>query len=305
MTPKTPVLAGLAAFLSAALAGCIVTAPPGSYATPSAGYETPPPADSPPQTYETTDQTDQPPPPLPVYEQPPCPEEGWVWTPGVWRWGPDGYFWVPGTWVAPPSPGMYWTPGYWGFVGAVYVFHPGYWGRHVGYYGGINYGGGYTGDGFAGGRWHGNRYEYNTAVTNVNIVNVHNTYNQTVINNVVVRNPTVTRPSVAGAPGGRMAPPSRTETTYAHEPRMVPTPPQLQHYDTAHTNPQQNAVRNEGRPPVAATPRPAAFTAPGVSAAKPVGPAYHPPQQHGPPGRAQGEDKPGRPDRPDHNQHPN
>jgi hypothetical protein len=43
----------------------------------------------------------------------------------------------------------------------------------------------------------------------------------------------------------------------------------------------QNAARNEGRPPVAATPRPGAFEAHEVTAAKPVGPAYHPQRAQG------------------------
>jgi hypothetical protein len=39
------------------------------------------------------------PPPLPEYEQPPCPEDGHFWTPGYWAWSTAGYYWVPGTWV--------------------------------------------------------------------------------------------------------------------------------------------------------------------------------------------------------------
>ncbi len=40
------------------------------------------------------------PPELPVYEQPICPGEGYIWTPGYWAWDPDDedYYWVPGTW---------------------------------------------------------------------------------------------------------------------------------------------------------------------------------------------------------------
>ena len=57
------------------------------------------------------------PPAIPVYEQPPCPTEGFLWTPGYWAYGPAGYYWVPGVWVAPPRVGLLWTPGYWGFVG--------------------------------------------------------------------------------------------------------------------------------------------------------------------------------------------
>ena len=36
------------------------------------------------------------PPALPVYEQPPCPGDGYLWTPGYWAYGPVGYYWVPG-----------------------------------------------------------------------------------------------------------------------------------------------------------------------------------------------------------------
>ena len=54
------------------------------------------------------------PPALPIYEQPICPGDGYIWTPGYWAYGPDGYFWVPGTWVFPPTVGYLWTPGYWG-----------------------------------------------------------------------------------------------------------------------------------------------------------------------------------------------
>jgi len=39
------------------------------------------------------------PPALPVYEQPLCPGEGYIWTPGYWAWSDDegDYYWVPGT----------------------------------------------------------------------------------------------------------------------------------------------------------------------------------------------------------------
>jgi YXWGXW repeat-containing protein len=38
------------------------------------------------------------PPALPVYGQPICREDGYIWTPGYWAYGDDGYYWVPGTW---------------------------------------------------------------------------------------------------------------------------------------------------------------------------------------------------------------
>ena len=77
------------------------------------------------------------PPLLPDYDQPPCPQDGYLWTPGYWAWS-GGYYWVPGTWVTPPVVGFLWTPAYWGYDRGFYVFHAGYWGTHVGFYGGIN-----------------------------------------------------------------------------------------------------------------------------------------------------------------------
>ncbi|HEV3481958.1 MAG TPA: hypothetical protein VGR97_06470, partial [Candidatus Acidoferrales bacterium] len=127
------------------------------------------------------------PPVLPVYEQPFCPEPGYIWTPGYWAYSEDiGYFWVPGTWILPPEPGLLWTPGYWGWDddGDVYVWYPGYWAPVVGFYGGIDYGYGYYGNGYVGGRWDHDRFVYNTAVTRVNTTIIHNTY----IDRTVVRN---------------------------------------------------------------------------------------------------------------------
>jgi hypothetical protein len=69
------------------------------------------------------------PPELPVYDQPPCPDEGYIWTPGYWAWDGDDYYWVPGTWVMAPEVGLLWTPGYWGWGGDSFVFYEGYWGR--------------------------------------------------------------------------------------------------------------------------------------------------------------------------------
>src|ERR1700757_3161915 len=71
------------------------------------------------------------PPVLPVYEQPICPGDGYIWTPGYWAYGDEGYYWVPGAWVLAPRPGFLWTPGYWGFENAVYIWHAGYWGPHI------------------------------------------------------------------------------------------------------------------------------------------------------------------------------
>ena len=65
------------------------------------------------------------PPVLPVYAQPPCPGDGYIWTPGYWAWGADGYYWGPGTWVMAPEPGLRWTSGDWGWSA-------GYYGGHLG-----------------------------------------------------------------------------------------------------------------------------------------------------------------------------
>src|SRR5271163_4759841 len=97
------------------------------------------------------------PPPIPIYEQPICPADGWLWTPGYWDWG-----------------------------GSAFLWHVGYWGPHVGFYGGINYGFGYGGVGFEGGRWQGGHLFYNRSVVNVGTTNITNVYNKTVVNNVTI-----------------------------------------------------------------------------------------------------------------------
>ena len=185
------------------------------------------------------------PPALPVYTQPVCPNDGYIWTPGYWAYDDnDGYYWVPGVWVAPPQPGVLWTPAYWGFVGGVYGFHAGYWGPHVGFYGGINYGFGYGGVGFGGGVWAGNSFRYNTAVTNVNTTIVHNTYvNNTVINNTTVNNHT----SFNGA-GGVNAMPNAQERSAMNEQHIQPTSNQMSHQQSASQDHNQFASVNHGSP---------------------------------------------------------
>ena len=88
------------------------------------------------------------PPALVAYEQPACPQVGYLWTPGYWAYGDEGYYWVPGTWVEPPEVGVLWTPGYWGWNDGAYLWNAGYWGPTVGFYGGVDYGFGYTGFGY-------------------------------------------------------------------------------------------------------------------------------------------------------------
>lgn len=185
------------------------------------------------------------PPELPVYVQPECPEDGYLWTPGYWAYGDDGYYWVPGVWVSPPQPGYLWTPCYWGFVGGVYSWNRGYWGEHVGFYGGVNYGYGYGGSGFGGGRWDEGHFRYNTAVVNVNTTVIHNTYiDRSVVNNTTVNNHT----SFNGGARGTHARPSAREQSVMKESHISPTSNQASHEQTARQDKGQYASANHGRP---------------------------------------------------------
>ena len=215
------------------------------------------------------------PPALPIYEQPLCPGEGYIWTPGFWAWGNDfdDYYWVPGTWVLAPQPGFLWTPGWWGWGGDGFIFHEGFWGPVVGFYGGINYGFGYYGHGYEGGRWENDHFYYNRAVNNVNVNNIHNVYNTTVINNT-----TVNRVSYNGGNGGTAAQPTPQEQAAARAKHIPPVAAQSEHVQTARANPQLRASVNQGKPPIAATPKPAAFQGSGVVPAKQSGGPYTPPQ---------------------------
>jgi len=248
-------LTGAALTGAALFSGCTVQA---GLSVPAPVVYAPAPSGTPEVSVVLT--ASEPPPPLPVYEQPPCPEEGFLWTPGNWQYASGGYFWVPGTWVQPPRVGVLWTPGYWGYGAGVYGFHAGYWGPHVGFYGGVNFGFGYGGSGFAGGRWNGGHFAYNTAVNNVNVTIVHNTYNETVVNN----NVTINRTSYNGGAGGVAAAPTEHERIAAQEPHIAPTQAQTAHIREASKTPELAAKVNGGHPAIAATARPAAFTGPGV-----------------------------------------
>jgi len=193
------------------------------------------------------------PPALPVYVQPACPVDGYLWVPGYWAYDNNAgdYYWVPGYWAAPPRYGLLWTPSYWGYSNGVYVYHSGYWAPHVGYYGGINYGFGYGGSGFGGGSWVGNSFRYNTAVVNVNTTVVHNTYvDRTVINNTTVNN----HYSYNG-PGGSTAQPRPQELAAMKEPHVEATAEQTSHEQRAGQDKTQFAKNNGGRPSATAMDR--------------------------------------------------
>jgi hypothetical protein len=211
------------------------------------------------------------PPPLPVYEQPLCPGEGYIWTPGYWAYGDFGYFWVPGTWVLVPEPGFLWTPGYWGWGDGLFIFHEGYWGPYVGFYGGINYGFGYGGVGYQGGYWNRGAFFYNRSVNNVR--NVTNVYNKTVI----VNNVTVNNVSYNGGAGGVPTRPTPAEEAAMRERHFPPSQVQTHHVQAASTNRQLYESANHGKPPIAATARPAEFKGHGVVAARAAARIYTPP----------------------------
>jgi hypothetical protein len=194
--------------------------------------------------------TTEAPPPLQSEAQPPCADDGDLWTPGYWAWGGGGYYWVPGAWVPPPRVGVFWTPGYWGFAGAVYVFHPGYWAPHIGYYGGINYGFGYAGVGFSGGRWLGNSFAYNRAVNNLNSSVIRNTYDE-----APIANANLSRVSYNGGPGGVAASPTAVERAVASEPHIPSTPAQRQYVQQAAATPALVA-RTNVRPAAATVHKP-------------------------------------------------
>lgn len=210
------------------------------------------------------------PPPIPVYEQPLCPAEGYIWVPGYWAWDTDldDYYWVPGTWVLAPEVGFLWTPPWWGWEDGFFVFHEGFWGPVVGFYGGINYGFGYFGVGYVGGRWDNRRFYYNQSVTNVNVTVIRNVYNE----HVEIRNES--HVSFNGGQGGINARPTPAEESAARERHLPPVTAQVQHIQAARSNPDLRASTNHGKPPVAATARPGELRGSSVIAAREAGGAY-------------------------------
>jgi hypothetical protein len=187
------------------------------------------------------------PPELPVYEQPLCPGDGYIWTPGYWGWDGD-YYWIPDAWVLPPEVGFLWTPGYWGWGGEGFLFNEGYWGSSIGFYGGIDYGFGYFGQGYDGGRWENGHFFYNTALNRVDANAIHNVYNTRV-------NETVNRVSYNGGNGGINARATPEEETAARGRHIGPVAAQTQGALSARNNPQQRFSANRGAPPVTASTR--------------------------------------------------
>jgi hypothetical protein len=212
------------------------------------------------------------PPELPVYEQPICPEDGYIWTPGYWAYGDDDYYWVPGTWVMAPEVGYLWTPGYWGDDNGGYYFHEGYWGTQVGFYGGINYGFGYFGEGYDGGRWDNGRFFYNQSYSRVDVSINRNVYNTRVENRSGGN-----RVSFNGGNGGVNARATSQQEAAGRERHVAPVAAQNEHAQSARANPELRASANHGKPPIAATSKPGAFKDSGAVAAKEGGAVHNAP----------------------------
>ncbi|HEX5459074.1 MAG TPA: hypothetical protein VFX20_03815 [Steroidobacteraceae bacterium] len=216
------------------------------------------------------------PPPLPVYDQPPCPEAGYIWTPGYWAWNEGAYYWVPGTWVLPPQVGLLWTPGYWGWEGGAYYWHAGYWGPHVGFYGGVPYGFGYDGAGFVGGYWRGRVFFYNRAVVHVGPTFVRNVYSRPVVHHT-----TYEHVSFHGGPGGVRARPSHAQVAAEHDRHVAFTSLQQRQQRMAFADRSLRADYNHGKPSIAATARPAMFHGTGTFGARAAGGPVHATPAHG------------------------
>ncbi|MGD0361532.1 MAG: YXWGXW repeat-containing protein [Bryobacteraceae bacterium] len=183
------------------------------------------------------------PPELPVYEQPMCPGDGYIWTPGYWAWGDGAYYWVSGDWVMAPEAGFLWTPGYWGWRGSGFFFNEGYWGLGVGFYGGINYGFGYFGRGYDGGHWDNGHFFYNTAYNRVNAGSVRNVYNAR------VNEAAGGRVSYNGGKGGIEARATPQEEAAASGRHAGPVAAQTQHAQAARSAPQQRPSANHDATP--------------------------------------------------------
>jgi hypothetical protein len=277
------------------------------YAAPAAGPAQGVPGDAyaapPPEGYGApADMADSPPPPIPQYEQPPPPSDGYVWTPGYWVWNVAvaRYDWTPGLWARPPRSGLLWTPGYWCYQHGRYGFIPGYWAERVGFYGGVNYGFGYGGHGYDGGRWQGGRFFYNAAANNVGRLPGEFVYRAEV-------RQAGPRLGFSGGPAGIQAAPGPEDLAATRAPHYGPTAEQIGRQQTfqgapgprpgfAHTRP---AISGDSRPGVhpgggadggrhgqvyGSVPAPAPVPAAAVPETRPgpFGSTYQPPPQSAP-----------------------
>jgi hypothetical protein len=202
------------------------------------------------------------PPPLPAYEQPAIPAQGYLWVPGFWAWRKSvmDYFWVPGTWVRPPQPGLLWTPPYWIRVDGGYAFHAGYWADQIGFYGGIDYGHGYAGDGYQGGRWENGLFHYNRVVNNLGCLDVANVYDQ-----AATSEDNAVRVSFNGGRRGTAARSTERQEALASKPHVGATAEQQKHFELAAMDRSLYSKLNNSEPGVAATPHAGVLDGAGIT----------------------------------------
>jgi hypothetical protein len=93
----------------------------------------------------------------------------------------------------------------------------------------------------------------------------------------VINNTTVNRVSYNGGNGGISARPNTQQEAAVHEKHIAPVAVQTQHAQAARANPEQRASVNHGKPAIAATPKPGAFSDHAAVAAKQAGAPYSPP----------------------------
>jgi len=216
------------------------------------------------------------PPALPIYEQPLCPGDGYLWTPGYWAYDDSvsDYYWVPGTWVQAPEVGFLWTPGYWGWGEGGYSFNQGYWGETVGFYGGVSYGFGYYGEGYGGGRWDRGHFFYNRSESHVDETMIHNVYNER------VEHGNVNRVSYNGGNGGLETRPTQQQEAAGRDRHIAPVAAQTEQAQSARANPELRASVNHGTPAITSTSRPGEageHAAPAIAASTAVHPKELPP----------------------------
>jgi hypothetical protein len=206
------------------------------------------------------------PPALPAYEQPICPGDGYLWTPGYWAYDDSvsDYYWVDGTWVMAPEEGLLWTPGYWGWRDGGFFFNEGYWGQEVGFYGGINYGFGYGGEGYGGGRWDGGHFFYNRSANNVDITINRNVYS------AALESHGDNRVSFNGGAGGIAVRATLQQEAVARQRHVAPVAAQIQHEQVAKGKPELRSAVNHGKPSASEPPIQLGYNDRQPAAARPV-----------------------------------
>ena len=262
-----PYRGSLRAVVTAAtlLTACVVQPayrppPPPPPPPPRVVYTPPPPP--PAAVVEVDVQASQPPPPLPDYDQPPCPQDGYLWTPGYWRWTGSDYYWIPGTWVSAAVCGLLVDSGLLGLRRRLLwlarrllgptrrlLWRCELWLRLRG-------------------RWFCRRTLGGQLVCIQHLGGQceHHRHSQHLQPDRGEQRHRQ-QGELQRRAGGVQAAPTQQERIAAQETHTPPTPMQTQHVQEAVRNPALAAKANGGHPSIAATARPASFSGPGVTGA--------------------------------------